>query len=91
MTTAVETRYVVAKIDELEAAPRIAPPDAADDGKRSFDVRRNLGIEAFGIQAFTAPNGVGVISEHDEVMLGADGQEELYIVVKGAATFEIDG
>jgi tetratricopeptide (TPR) repeat protein len=91
MSTAVENTYAVSKLDELEPAPRIAAPEAADDGRRSFDVRRNLGIEAFGIQAFSAPSGVTVINEHDEMTLGADGQEELYIVVKGAATFEIDG
>ena len=90
MTTAVENRYVVAKLDELEPAPRIAPPESTDDGRRSFDVRRNLGVEAFGVQAFSAPNGVTVINEHDEMLLG-EGQEELYIVLKGAATFEIDG
>jgi len=91
MPTAVENSYIVAKLDELEPAPRIAAPEATDDGRRSFDVRRNLGIEAFGVQAFSAPSGVLVISEHDETLLGEDGQEELYIVVKGAATFEIDG
>ena len=90
MTTAVENRYVVAKLDELEPAPRIAPPESTDDGRRSFDIRRNLGVEAFGVQAFSAPNGVTVINEHDEMLLG-EGQEELYIVLKGAATFEIDG
>src|SRR5262249_54043857 len=31
------------------------------------------------------------INEHDELFLGADGQEELYFVTSGAATFEIDG
>jgi tetratricopeptide (TPR) repeat protein len=91
MPTAVESKYVVAKIDELEPAPRIAPPDAADDGRRSFDVRRNLDIEAFGVQAFSAPNGVRVISEHDETLFVDEGQEELYVVLRGAATFEIDG
>jgi tetratricopeptide (TPR) repeat protein len=91
MTTAVENRYVVAKLDELEPAPRIAPPESTDDGRRSFDVRRNLGVEAFGVQAFSAPNGVTVINEHDEIFLEENGQEELYLVVKGAATFEIDG
>src|SRR5262245_3235420 len=91
MPTAVEKGYVIARIDELEPAPRIAPPEAADDGRRSFDIRRNLDIEAFGVSAYSAPSGVMVISEHDETLLGEDGQEELYIVVKGAATFEIDG
>jgi quercetin dioxygenase-like cupin family protein len=90
MPTAVESRYTVAKLDELEPAPRLAP-GAEDDGRQSFDVRRTLGIRGFGVRAFTGPKGGLVISEHDEMFLGADGQEELYIVLNGAATFEIDG
>jgi tetratricopeptide (TPR) repeat protein len=88
---AVKNSYMFAKLDELEPAPRIAPPGAADDGRRRFDVRRHLNISAFGISAFSATNGVIVIREHDEKLLGDAGQEELYIVLKGAATFEIDG
>lgn len=90
MPTAVENSFVLALLDELEPAPRIAP-GGTDDGKRRFDVRRNLGITAFGVQAFSAPSGVGIISEHDETPLGVAGQEELYLVLRGAATFEIDG
>jgi tetratricopeptide (TPR) repeat protein len=90
MPTAVENSYVVAKLDELEAAPRMAP-GTSDDGRRRFEVRRNLDITAFGVTAFSAPSGVEVIREHDETLLGEAGQEELYVVVTGAATFEIDG
>jgi tetratricopeptide (TPR) repeat protein len=90
MPAAVENRYVFAKLDELEPAPRIAP-GATDDGRQRFDVRRHLGITAFGISSFRAPRGVDVIREHDETLLGEAGQEELYIVLRGAATFEIDG
>ena len=90
MPTAVENSYVVAKLDELEPAARLAP-GAPDDGRQRFDVRRGLGITAFGISAFSAPSGVVVINEHDETLLGEAGQEELYIVMNGAATFEIDG
>ena len=91
MPAAVENSYVFVKLDELEPAPRIAPPGGADDGRRRFDVRRHLDITAFGVAAFSAPSGVNVISEHDETLLGEAGQEELYIVLSGAATFEIDG
>ena len=91
MPTATETNYAIAKIDELEAAPRIAPPERADDGRKRFDVRRTLGITGFGVAAFSAPSGADVIGEHDETLLGEAGQEELYIVTSGAATFEIDG
>jgi tetratricopeptide (TPR) repeat protein len=90
MPTAVENSYVVAKLDELEAAPRMAP-GTSDDGRKRFEVRRNLDITAFGVTAFSAPSGVEVIREHDETLLGEAGQEELYVVVTGAATFEIDG
>jgi quercetin dioxygenase-like cupin family protein len=90
MPAAVENSYVLALLDDLEAAPLIAP-GATDDGRKRFDVRRRLGITAFGIQAFGAPAGARVIGEHDETPLGETGQEELYIVLRGAATFEIDG
>jgi tetratricopeptide (TPR) repeat protein len=88
--TAVENLYVLAHLDELEAAPRLAP-GATDDGRQRLDVRRSLGTTAFGISAFRAPSGVDVIREHDETLLGEAGQEEVYVVLRGAATFEIDG
>lgn len=55
-------------------------------------VRRRLGIRAFGVNAYTA-EGVGkhVVEEHDESGGGAGGHEELYLVVRGRATFTIDG
>jgi quercetin dioxygenase-like cupin family protein len=54
-------------------------------------VRRTLGVTAFGINAFTGDAGQRVIEEHDETGAGAGGHEELYLVVAGAATFELDG
>lgn len=90
MPAAVENRFVSTQLDELEPAPRIAP-GGTDDGRQRFDVRRRLGITAFGISAFRAPSGVDVIREHDETLLGEAGQEELYLVLRGAAKFEIDG
>ena len=90
MTTAVEKGYAFTRLEELEPAP-LAAPDATDDGRRRFDVRRSLEITAFGVQAFSGPSGIDVIRAHDEMLLGEAGQEELYIVLKGAATFEIDG
>jgi tetratricopeptide (TPR) repeat protein len=90
MATATEKGYVAAKLDELEPAPIIAP-GATDDGRKRFDVRRRFDITSFGTNAYRAPSGVDVIREHDETLLGDAGQEELYIVLNGAATFEIDG
>jgi tetratricopeptide (TPR) repeat protein len=88
MSSTVDSRYVVAHLDELEPAPRVAP---SADGRERFDVRRRLGITAFGIAAFRAPEGVDVIGEHDETLFGEAGQEELYFVVSGEARFEVDG
>ena len=72
-------------LDELEAIPLFA-------GLRWKPVRRRLGIEAFGINAYEseAP-GELVVEEHDESGGGAGGHEEVYIVVRGRATFTVDG
>jgi len=90
MPTATQKSYAIAQIDELEPAARIAP-QAPDGGRQRFDIRRHLDITAFGVSAFSAPNGEVVINEHDETSFGEAGQQELYLVVHGAATFEIDG
>jgi hypothetical protein len=51
-------------------------------------IRRTLGIEAFGVNAWTAREaGAVVIQEHDE----SSGHEELYVVVGGHATFTVGG
>ena len=90
MTTAVDKGYVFAKLDELEPAPLVAP-DATDDGRRRYSVRNQFNVTSFGVNAFSAPSGIDVIRAHDEMLLGEAGQEELYVVLQGAATFEIDG
>lgn len=52
-------------------------------------VRRTLGVTAFGINAYTAARpGDEVVEEHDEESLG---HEEIYAVVRGHATFTVDG
>jgi quercetin dioxygenase-like cupin family protein len=73
--------YEVAHLDELERFP------VDDEGLVWRPVRRRLGIEAFGSNAYTAEKAGGrVIEEHSEV----DGHEELYFVVAGRATFALD-
>jgi hypothetical protein len=54
-------------------------------------VRRTLGIEAFGINGFTADAGVQLIEEHDEMGVNGGRHEELYVVMTGRARFTIDG
>lgn len=90
MSTELEKGYVFARLDELEPAPTLAPGPTSD-GRQRFDVRRLANITSFGVQAFRAPAGVDLVREHDEMQLGEAGQEELYVVLSGAATFEIDG
>ncbi len=72
--------YKVAQLEEI---------DEITDGRCPWrPMRKHFGIMSFGINAWTAPNaGDRIINEHDE-----DGEhEELYIVQRGRATFELDG
>src|ERR687893_273188 len=68
--------WQVAQLAELERRGRDVP------------VREHLGIHAFGVNAYTPSEDGTLIGEHDEA---GSGQEELYIVLDGDATFEIDG
>lgn len=73
--------YEVVRVDELDAIP-VA-------GVVWHPVRRRLGIRAFGMNAYTAEAvGKQIVEEHDEASLG---HEEVYVVVRGAVTFTIDG
>lgn len=72
----------VLKLDEVEGIPVFSTLVWKP-------VRRTLGVTAFGINAYTAANaGDEVVEEHDETPLG---QEEIYAVITGHATFIVDG
>ena len=75
--------FAVAHLDEI---------DEVSDGRCPWrPVRHHLGITSFGVNAFTArETGDRLINEHDEADEG-DRQEELYLVQRGRATFELDG
>jgi hypothetical protein len=62
-----------------------------DNGRRPLrPVRQHLGITAFGLTAWTARNaGDRLVNEHDEDE--PDAHEEAYLVLRGRATFEVDG
>ena len=75
--------YSVLELDAVEAI--------AVAGVRWKPVRRTLGIEAFGINAYTADAGTQIVEEHDERGGGAGGHEELYVVVSGRASFTVAG
>jgi hypothetical protein len=79
-------RYSVTRIDDIERLPAF--------GMEGIwrPVRHHFGIEAFGINAYTADRtGMHVIEQHDELEGGAGGHQELYVVMFGAAAFTIDG
>jgi hypothetical protein len=69
-------KWQVTRLDDIERRGRDIP------------VREHLGIQAFGINAYTPGEDGTLIGEHDE---SGSGQEELYIVLDGTATFEVDG
>jgi len=71
-----DSQWQVARLDDIERRGRDIP------------VREHLGIHAFGINAYTPGEDGTLINEHDEA---GSGQEELYIVLGGKATFEVDG
>ena len=75
--------YDIYSLDELgsypdpryEGAPQLIP------------LRYELGLRAFGANAWTQDVGGHVVPRHKE----ASGDEELYVVVRGHARFTIDG
>lgn len=69
-------RFDVVTIAELE------------DGQGWSPIRKRLGVQAFGVNAWTAHEaGQGIIPEHDEA---PSGHEELYVVLAGRAGFVVD-
>jgi mannose-6-phosphate isomerase-like protein (cupin superfamily) len=73
--------YRIATIEELQDI-------AYREDTHLRPVRHHLGITAFGTNAWTAANeGDRLMPEHDE----DEGNEELYVVLRGRARFEIDG
>jgi len=73
--------YRVATVDELQDI-------AYRQETHMRPVRHHLGINAFGTNAWTAANnGDRLLPEHRE----DEGTEELYVVLRGRARFEIDG
>ena len=75
-------RYAVAHVDEI---------GELDDGRAPMRaVRHHFGITSFGVNAWTGREaGARIINEHDEGE--PDSDEELYLVLRGRASFEVDG
>ena len=51
-------------------------------------VRHGLGVESFGLQVIDMPPNADRYPEHDHA---EDGQEEVYVVVRGGGTIRLDG
>jgi tetratricopeptide (TPR) repeat protein len=80
----VSEKFQVTHLDEL-------PPQRGADEARWFRLRRDLDVGAFGVNAYGADAGKRVIEEHDELGTAAGKHEELYVVLRGSARFELDG
>lgn len=74
--------WAIAHLDEIPVV---------DDGRVPMrTVRAHFGIEGFGVNAWTVENvGDRLLNEHSEDE--PDANEELYVVLRGRATFELDG
>jgi mannose-6-phosphate isomerase-like protein (cupin superfamily) len=70
--------FTVAKIDDMEAAFRGA-------FKRA---RATLGVSSFGMQVMDLPPNLEQFPEHDHA---EEGQEEVYVTLRGRGEIEIDG
>jgi mannose-6-phosphate isomerase-like protein (cupin superfamily) len=72
--------YGVVSLDELERYPAMSGAPVL------MPLRRRLNLRAFGINCWTAPVGAPVIERHSE----PDGDEEVYVVVRGRVRFTIE-
>ena len=70
--------YSIVNVDEIEGA--------GPGGAVRF-VRRELGLEAFGINWFELPPGAEGREHHET----ATGQEEVNVVIAGSGVWRIDG
>ena len=74
--------YDIYSLDELGAYPDLR----YEGGPQLIPVRYELGLRAFGANAWTNDVGGHVVPKHSE----SSGNEELYVVVRGSATFTVD-
>jgi tetratricopeptide (TPR) repeat protein len=76
-------RYEVTRLDDLDRIP------VGETGLEWRPIRRRFGLEAFGINAYSSVHAGGeVVEEHTEEQLQ---HQEVYVVVRGHATFHLDG
>jgi tetratricopeptide (TPR) repeat protein len=85
MLRAMADPWVSVRISDLDAIP-------VGESLTWRPVRRTLGVEAFGVNAYTAASaGDEIVEEHDETGGGAGRHEELYVVLEGHVRFAVGG
>ena len=72
------SEYAVKRIDEMEAIY----------GGAFKRARAELGVESFGMQVIDMPPNYDGYPEHDH---SQDGQEEVYLALRGGGEIEIEG
>jgi mannose-6-phosphate isomerase-like protein (cupin superfamily) len=78
------SRWTVSPITDLPVVPDVEPDDPV-----WYPLQHALGIDTFGANVFVARrDGQLLVEEHDE---RDSGQQELYLVLHGSASFELDG
>jgi hypothetical protein len=78
------SRWTVSPITDLPVVP-----DGEPDDPVWYPLQHALGIDTFGANVFVARgDGQLLVEEHDE---RESGQQELYLVLHGSASFELDG
>jgi quercetin dioxygenase-like cupin family protein len=77
--TVSECKYAVVSLDDLDRFPAMTGAPVL------MPLRQRLDVRAFGINCWTAPVGAPVIERHSE----PDGDEEVYIIVRGRVRFTI--
>ncbi len=70
---------------DVARVPGRSPQRAAGRSPPAMRVFRGMGVRSFGMNCWTAPVGAPVIERHSE----PDGDEEVYVVVRGAARFTV--
>jgi tetratricopeptide (TPR) repeat protein len=85
MATSTKKAFGVGTLEDL--------PGTENDVRVRIDLRRHFDIGSFGTSAYRSKAAGELIGEHDEegFRIGVSGQEELYIVVAGRATFSVNG
>jgi mannose-6-phosphate isomerase-like protein (cupin superfamily) len=73
---------------EQTARNERAASESPNFGYRWHAIRQNLGITAFGVNANEGDAGELLFIPHDEA---EHGHEEVYVVVRGRARFDVDG